>query len=328
MTSDTVDAQDICWTDSLPKAELHVHLEGCLPVSLARKLAQRHGLPTGVYDVGDLYRHRDFPDFIEHFKALVGLLQTPDDLRALMDSYVELARASHIVYAEVHFTPYPLLSANMSYGAMMETIQASCDVANGDGIVLRIILDTVRQLGPEHCEQTLQAHLDAPFPCVVGIGIGGDETSIPPGPFRRVFERARERGLRTVCHCGETGNPESMWETMQALKPQRVLHGIQAVRDPGLLDWLAENKITLDVCPTSNVKTGVVPSLEEHPLKKLVDSGVRVTINTDDPALFQTNLNREYRLIQNRSGIGRRQVLSIAEEAFRAALSCPPLAGD
>jgi len=306
----------------LPKAELHVHLEGTITPEVALDLACRHGHPLadrGLESIRLLYRHDDFLDFLRNFATLTEVLLHPADLYELICQYTRFARRSNIVYAEVHLTPLPLVSQEMPYRAMMQAVQRGVEDAMLEELQLCIILDTVRQWGPERFDETLDLHLKHPFSCVIAIGMGGDETAEPPQQFETQFDRARRAGLRTVVHSGESGDADSVRKTLEVLRPERILHGIRAAEDERLVKHLAEIGMVLDVCPSSNVGTGVVSSLEKHPVRKLFDAGVRVTLNTDDPPLFGTTLNREYRLLADYFDFTAEELLRVAGEAFRAA---------
>ena len=306
----------------LPKAELHVHLEGTMTPRFVLDLACRNGHPLarqGMDAISPLYEHADFQHFLKHFKILIGVLKSPADLYELVSHYTEIARENNIVYAEVHLTPVPLLSDSMPYPLMMQAVQRGVADAADRGVELRIILDTVRQFGPEHFDETLRLHQAHPCPSVIGIGMGGDEEAAPPELFEEQFSRARQTGLHTVVHSGESGSAWSIWRTLEVLRPKRILHGIRAVDDARLLHHLAEEGIPLDVCPTSNVKTGVVPRIEEHPIRKLFDAGVHVTVNTDDPAMFRTDLISEYRLLSEQFGFTDEEICQTARNAFEAS---------
>jgi adenosine deaminase len=207
----------------------------------------------------------------------------------------------------------------MPYTMMMEAVERGVNEARGLGVELHVIIDTIRHLGPEYARQTLLLHQNRPSRCVIGFGMGGDEAAIPADAFEETFSQARQAGLRTVVHCGESAGPESIWQSLGCLAPARILHGIRAVEDEELLSLLVEKRIPLDVCPTSNLCTGVVASLAEHPIRTLFDRGIRVTMNTDDPAMFGTNLNREYELLAEEFHFTAEELFQIAGEGFRAS---------
>ena len=312
--------------EALPKAELHVHLEGTITPELAFSLACRHGHPLmdlGEESIQALYRHASFPDFLDHFKILISLLQDATDIFELVMHYARFARQSNIVYAEVHFTPLPLVSEVLPYPLMLEAVERGIHQARGEGIELRLILDSVRHRGPEHVRDTLRLHQQYPSPSVIGFGMGGDETAIGPEPFEEIYGEARQLGLHPVVHSGEAGDAASIRETLERLRPKRILHGIRAIEDAELVKRLAETQIPLDVCPSSNVGTGVVASLQEHPIRRLFDAGVRVTINTDDPPMFGTDLNREYALLAESHGFTPEELFWLAQEGFQASFLPP-----
>ncbi len=307
---------------ALPKAELHIHLEGAMTPEFVFELACLHGHPFmdgGMERLESLYAHADFQDFLAHFRTLIEVLQQPGDLYRLVLHYAHRARENNIVYAEVHLTPLPLVSSRMPYAMMMEAVERGIGEARGLGVELRVIIDTIRHLGPEYARDTLLLHRNHPSRCVIGFGMGGDEAAIPADAFEETFSLARQAGLRTVIHSGESAGPESIWQSLDRLSPARILHGIRAVEDEKLLSLLVERKIPLDVCPASNLCTGVVASLAEHPIRTLFDRGVRVTLNTDDPAMFGTNLDREYEVLAEDLHFSAKELYQIAGEGFRAS---------
>ncbi len=307
---------------ALPKAELHVHLEGAMTPEFVFELACLHGHPfmdRGMAFLNSLYTHADFQDFLAHFKTLIEVLQQPGDLYRLVLHYAHRARENNIVYAEVHLTPLPLVSSRMPYAMMMEAVERGIGEARGLGVELHVIIDTIRHQGPEFARKTLLLHRNRPSRCVIGFGMGGDETAFPAEVFEETFSLARQAGLQTVVHSGESAGPESLWQCLRCLAPARILHGIRAVEDEELLALLVARKIPLDICLTSNLCTGVVPSLAEHPIRTLFDRGVRVTVNTDDPAMFKTNLNREYELLAEEFHFTAEELFQVAREGFRAS---------
>ena len=309
---------------ALPKAELHVHLEGSMTPEFVYELACRNGHPFMDMDldyVETLYQHRNFHDFLEHFGAIIEVLQQPSDLFQLVLHYTGRAKGNNIVYAELHLTPLCLVGSRMPYPLMMEAIERGIAEARGQGVELKIILDSVRQWGADHVAQTLNQHRLHPSRSVVGFGIGGDETAFLAEEFAEVFSQARQLGLHTVAHSGEAAGADSMRDTLKHLVPERILHGIRAVEDPQLMSLLAEKQIPLDVCPSSNVATGVVSSLADHPVRKMIDAGLRVTINTDDPGLFKSDLNPELLTLAETLNLSPETTVQLVKEGFAAAFT-------
>jgi adenosine deaminase len=200
---------------------------------------------------------------------------------------------------------------------LMEAIQKGVYEAAARGLELQVIIDTVRQWGPQHVEETLRLHHQHPVPCVVAFGMGGNETAYPPAAFESAFAWARQSGLRTVVHSGESGNAASIRDTLDVLKPDRIMHGIRAIDDALLVEHLAACRTPLDVCPTSNVCTGVVAHLKEHPVRRLYEAGVSISVNTDDPPMFNTTLNREYELLLTEFNFSPEELFDVAQSAFK-----------
>jgi aminodeoxyfutalosine deaminase len=281
----------------LPKAELHVHHVGSASPRIVAELAARHPgtVPTDEAELARFFVFDDFPHFIRTYLAVVDLVRTAEDVRLLTYEVARDMAARNIRYAELTVTPYTSITEQLPVPAFLEAIEdARVTAARDLGLELRWIFDIPADFGRPAAELTASAALDHDVPGLVGFGIGGSERGFPRSMFRDQFDRARAAGLRSVPHAGETTGPETIWDAVTNLGADRVEHGITAVQDPRLLAHLAEQGIMLDVCPTSNVALGVVPSLAAHPLPALVAAGVPVSISTDDPPMFGTDLNREY----------------------------------
>lgn len=270
----------------MPKAELHVHLEGTLDGRTLRRLG-------GDAAAADLrFRGGGFAAFLEHYRRALDSLRRPEDYGMLAASY--LARAPRHGIRHVEFS-VSLLSAMRRGHDVRRLLESVQQAASASPVGASLVVDTIRQFGPGEAMRALDAvlpHRD--LPVLRGFGMGGDERSVPAARFRDVFDRARERGLRTTVHAGEAGGPEAVREVLDHLRPDRIGHGIAAAAEPELMARLVDEGIPLDVCPTSNLITGVVAGEAQHPLGALVAAGVRVTIGTDDPGLFGTDLTAEY----------------------------------
>ncbi|HUJ07738.1 MAG TPA: adenosine deaminase [Streptosporangiaceae bacterium] len=281
-----------------PKIELHVHLEGTVRPAALLEIAGRNGvaLPAeSVEGLARLYQFRDFPHFLEVWMLTTGALRTERDFRQVVTDYAAQAAAHGAVYLEGIFTP----AEPAGRGVRWEEIFAGyCDGAQEawetHGIRVRLTPDIPRGYPMEAADLTVSHAASWADRGVVGIGLGGSERDYPPGPYRPVFARARQAGLGSVPHAGEAKGPASVWEALGALGADRIRHGIRAVEDRALLRELAGRGIVLDVCPISNLRTGVVRSLAEHPLPALLAAGIGCTVNTDDPAMFGTDLGTEH----------------------------------
>jgi len=306
----------------LPKAELHVHLEGTASAQGMRALlAARGGAePPGL---SELFHHRDFPEFLDHFRSILDLLQDPRDYGFLAGCYLDAAPAHGIRHVEFYLSLGAALRRGHQGRPVLESVREALD-RRPRGVTGAVLIDTVRQFGPDEASRALaEALRHQDLGLVAGFGMGGDELSLPCSQFRRVYERARDAGLRTTVHAGEAGGPDSVREALDELRPDRIAHGIAAADDPALLDRLAESRIPLDVCPGSNLATGAVRRLEDHPLRRIIDAGVRVTLGSDDPGLFSTDLTREYELAARIASLSTAEIAHIARTSLDAAFPLP-----
>ena len=286
----------------MPKLELHVHLEGTMTPEYLLHLVDRHDLDIGVNGINDarsMFAYRDFTHFIETFTTCSDCLRTADDLAGLVAAYgADLAR-QHVRYAEIHFNPEPhFRRKGIPFPDQLAAINdARMGVLRDHGVEMRWVVDGVRDaaIGPRAAAMAvdwmIEVGLDAG---IVALGLGGNEIGNPPDRFATTFRRAREAGFHLVAHAGEALGPESIRDTLDLLDVERIGHGIAAASDPDLMARLAATGIPLEVSPTSNVCTGVVASIDAHPLPVLRDHGVRISINSDDPSMFGTTVLEEY----------------------------------
>ena len=281
-----------------PKIELHVHLEGAVRPPILLEMARRNGvaLPAdNEADLARLYRFRDFEHFLSLWMMTTTAIQTERDFRQVVVSYAAEAAAQGAVYIEGIFTPAERISGGATFD---EVFAGFCDGAleakESFGIEVRLTPDIPRSFGLEAAIETVRHAVKYKERGVVGVGLGGPEDGWPPEPFARAFQLAREGGIGSVPHAGEVVGPASIRGALDALGADRIRHGIRSVEDAGLLRELAAREIVCDVCPVSNVCTRAVGSLEEHPLPQMLAAGVLCSISTDDPAMFGTDLNREY----------------------------------
>jgi aminodeoxyfutalosine deaminase len=283
---------------TFPKIELHVHLEGAVRPHTLFDLAQRNGfeLPAASPEqLAELYRFRDFDHFIQVWIMTTNVLRHADDFRRITVDYAAEAASHGAVYVEAIFSPIERTWRGIDWD---EVYTGYCDGAQEarelHGVEMRLTPDITRSAPLDDAELSVEYAAKYRDRGVVAVGLGGEEAVYATELFERPFARAREAGLGSVPHAGEVAGPESIRAALDVLQADRIRHGIRAVEDPALLDELAEREIVLDVTPVSNVRTGVVASLEEHPLPRLVEAGVRCSISTDDPAMFDTDLRREY----------------------------------
>jgi aminodeoxyfutalosine deaminase len=307
------------YIQAMPKVELHVHLEGTVQPETLLDLAHTHGVALPVSDISELqtwYTFRDFNHFVEIFVTICHCLRTADDFARVTYEYGQSMARQNIRYAEVTWTPYAHIGNKVSWPALsweqlLAAINAGREQAKRAwGVEMRWIPDIVLRW------LTSPSALSGG---VIGIGLGGPERGFPPEPFEAVFREATSNGLHSNPHAGETVGPESVWGAIRALKAERLGHGVRAIEDPTLVAYLVKHRLPLEVCPTSNLRLGVYPSYAAHPLRKWVEAGACVTINSDDPALFNTTLNDEYRYAVQDCGLSVEQLEAVALNAVRAS---------
>jgi len=282
----------------LPKIELHVHLEGTVRPRALLEIAARNGfrLPAESEDeLTELYRFRDFEHFLSLWRITTAAIQTEADFRQVVVDYAAEAASHGAVYLEGIFTPAERIEAGASWDAVFSGFCDGADLAQErHGVTVRLTPDIPRNFGLDAATETVRYAIKYAERGVVGVGIGGPEASHPPEPFARPFATAKDAGLGSVPHAGEVVGPASIRGALEALQADRLRHGIRVVEDAGLVRELAARGIVCDVCPVSNLRTGAVPSLDAHPLAEMLESGVRCSIATDDPAMFGTDLASEY----------------------------------
>lgn len=281
-----------------PKIELHVHLEGTVRPATLLEIARRneYALPADTVDgLAALYDFRDFRHFIEIWILTTNALQTAEDLRQVVVDYAAEAASHGAIYMEGIFSPAERARRGVDWDEMFSGYcDGAVEARERHGVEVRLTPDIPRGFTMEEAESTRRFAAKYRDRGVLGLGLGGLEAEFPPEPYEPVFTRARADGLASVPHAGEVAGPASVRGALDALGADRLRHGIRAVEDPALVAELADRRLVLDVCPLSNVRTGAVRSLAEHPLPRLVDAGVVCSISTDDPAMFDTDLTRDY----------------------------------
>ena len=310
----------------LPKAELHVHHVGSASPRIVAELAERHpaaGVPTDPDELREFFAFRDFAHFIDVYLSVVDLIRTPEDVRMLTYEVArDMSVEQRLRYAELTCTPYTSVVRGIPIEAYTEAIEDARVAAERDfGLVLRWIYDIPGESGIPAAEATLSYALDHAPDALVGFGLGGPEIGVPRPQFQPHFDAARAAGLRSVPHAGETTGPETVWDAVRLLGAERIGHGTSSAADPELLAHLAEAGIVLEVCPTSNIATRAVATMDEHPLRTFVEAGVPVTINSDDPPMFGTTLNGEYAVAADLLGLDEGGVADLARSAVRASFA-------
>ena len=284
---------------SLPKAELHVHLEGSVTAELFLELSRKYQTEYQKLSVPQveekLFRYRDLGAFLQTYKVVCEHLREPADCLRVLDSLAESFTAENVRYAEVIYTPsIPWKLEKDAESMLRALLDRSREIEASQGIKIRWILDCVRQWGKEPAQWTAELANQFQSDGIVGLGLGGDEDSLPMEEYEEVFSWAKAHQLHLHVHAGEIGEPEQVWSAVRLLGANRIGHGIQAARDPDAMKYLREHAIALDVCLTSNMKTHAWRRISRHPFQLLYKRGVPVTLNTDDPGLFQTSLTAEY----------------------------------
>jgi aminodeoxyfutalosine deaminase len=315
----------------LPKAELHVHHVGSASARIVSELATRHPgtVPSDLEELKRFFEFRDFAHFVQVYLAVVSLIRTPDDIHYLTYEIArEMATGQSLRYAELTCTPYTSVhrpddpTTGMPIEAYTEAIETARVEAERDfGLVLRWIYDIPGEFGVPSADATLDYALHHRPEGLIGFGLGGPEQGVPRAQFQPHFERARAAGLHCVPHAGETTGPETVWDALRLLGAERIGHGTSSAQDPALLRHLAETGIPLEVCPSSNIATRAVATLEEHPIRAFRDAGLTVTVSSDDPPMFGTTLNREYAIAADLLGLDAAGLAELARTGVRESFA-------
>ncbi len=305
-------------------ADCHLHFEGSLPFAAVERLARSIGHP--FVDRATFERRRagvsDATSFLSLYADVCRLFRRPEDYAEAAQELARSVAADGVRYAEIHVSPEIFSRIGLDPAACLAAVDDGFR-AGSDRSTCRILLDAVRQWGVESAERVLDLYEKNPLPSVVGFGMGGDENATSAVAFAGVYARARALGLKTSIHAGEWGGPDSLWEALDALRPDRVDHGIAAASEDRLLRRLADEKTILCVAPSGNVATGAAKSFEEHPLPRLLAAGVRVALSADDPLLFATTTANEYRRARQHFGFDARTLHRLARNSWNAAFCSP-----
>jgi aminodeoxyfutalosine deaminase len=304
---------------SLPKAELHLHLEGSIDPAILLELKKRHGEAGTLAEVEALYRYTDFTGFLMAFKAVTEELRTAEDYELITYRLMEKLKADNVLHAEVYVSVGVCLWRKQDFDSIFAGLERGRERGERDfGVSLLWIFDAVRQFGTDKAQQVADLAVRYKGASVVGFGIGGDERQAAPELFRDVYAFAAANGLRLTAHAGETAGPGSVWGALN-LPAERIGHGFTAWQDPELVETLSTRQVPVEICITSNLKTGICPTIVEHPVRNYFDQGVMVTLNTDDPAMFTTSLSREYQLAQDAFSFTDEHLRELARNSFEAS---------
>jgi len=305
----------------LPKAELHLHLEGTIAPETMIALAANHQQRLDSAQAGELYRYTDFTGFLKCFREITKYLQTPEDYELTTYHLMERLAAENVKHAEVYVSVGACLWWERNFDDIFLGLERGRVRGERDfGVSLYWLFDAVRHFGPERAMLVAESAVKHKvYDSVIGFGIGGDERRARPELFAHVYAYAARNGLRLTCHAGETNGPDSVWAALQVLKAERIGHGLHCWQDRELLAYLVQCQVPVEVSLTSNLRTGCIRILRQHPVKTYFDLGVLITLNTDDPALFETTITREYQLAQEVFGFNDVQLVQLARNSFRAS---------
>ena len=307
---------------AIPKAELHIHIEGSLEPELIFALAQRNGVALPYPSVQALrkaYAFTDLQSFLDIYYAGASVLLHEADFFDMAWAYFQRAHADQVRHAELFFDPQTHTTRGVPVGTVIAGLRRACERAQAElGISSALILCFLRHLSEEAAFATLEDAL--PYrEHFIGVGLDSSEVGHPPSKFSRVFARCRELGLRIVAHAGEEGPPAYIWEALKDLKVERIDHGVRCLEDPALVAELARRRVPLTVCPLSNLKLCVVKDLRDHPMRRLLDAGLCATVNSDDPAYFGGYLNANFEQTVQALGLSREQVIALARNSVEAS---------
>jgi len=321
MDVDTMEA----FITQMPKVELHVHLEGSVRPQTLLKLAARHHVALPADDVEGLrswYTFRDFDHFIDIYMTISSCLRTADDIELIAREFLAGQAEQNVLYSEVTFTPYNQYFNNgLGFHEQIDAVNRARAWGEKElGVRMGIITDIPRQIPPEEGDLIARWATKRYGDGLIALGLGGPEVGHPPEKFRAAFDCVRAAGIPCILHAGETAGPASIWSAIQVADSQRIGHGVRAVEDARLMDYLRDTRIPLEVCPSSNICLKVFPSLAEHSLPELLNHGLTITINSDDPPMFNTTLTNEYRVGQRTWAWSRETIVRLVHNAVDAAL--------
>ncbi len=311
----------------LPKAELHLHIEGSLEPDLMFELAQRNGVAipyASVQEVAAAYSFSNLQDFLDIYYAGADVLRTERDFHDLALAYFRRAAADNVRHAEIFFDPQTHTDRGIAMSVVVEGLLSGMKAAETDlGVTSKLILCFLRHLDEDAAFATLKA-AEPWLDRIAGVGLDSSEVGHPPSKFQRVFEAAGALGLKRVAHAGEEGPPDYVWQALDLLKIDRMDHGNRSMEDPALVARLAASGMTLTVCPLSNHKLCVVDDLADHPVPEMLRQGLHITLNSDDPAYFGGYVNANYQALADHAGLTRDQIVQVAINSFEGSFLSEP----
>jgi adenosine deaminase len=310
----------VSWYEQLPKVELHVHLEGAIPHATMWQLIQKYGGAPAVPDpqaLSDRFRYRNFSQFLDTWGWKNRFLREYDDFTLIAQMVARDLQDQNVRYAEMFFSPSLFIKHGLSIQPLTEAVVLG--LRRVPGVEIQLIADLVRDYGPEREQCTLEQLSEVKHLGLLGIGIGGTEHEYPPEPFHDLYEKARYLGFRTTVHSGEAAGPEGIWAALRYLRPDRIGHGTTLLQDEALLNHLIRNRIPVEMCPVSNLRTGAIRSIADHPIRKCFLAGLQVSVNTDDPKMFDTSLADEYRRLIEEAGFSRTELCQLILLAIQSS---------
>ena len=308
-------------TQHIPKAEIHVHLEATINPDLCRKFAKRNNVKISDDIFGSQYAYAwdDFYDFIKKYDIVTSVIQTPEDYRELTYNYLKECAESNVIYVEAMISSTHAKQRGMTYHSFLEGVLKGAQQAESEfGIVSKYIMNGIRHLGPDSVQKTADEVLKNPHDDLVGFGLAGDELHFPPKVFTKTFDMLQEARLPITVHAGEWDGPERIRDAIKLLHPTRLGHGVRSIEDPALVELIKELDIILETCPTSNVATKIYKNYQDHPVKKLFDQGVKITVNSDDPPFFNASIAGEYEVMKT-LGLSDDELKSLTTNAVEHA---------
>lgn len=308
--------------EKLPKAELHIHIEGTFEPEMAFEMAKRNGVKLKYESVADLkaaYNFNNLQDFLDIYYDNASVLIKEIDFYELAYAYFEKARAQNVLHAEIFFDPQTHTERGISFGTMITGLnRAVVDAQKNLGLSASLIMCFLRHLPASSAVDTLKEAI--PYKHLIqAVGLDSSENNFPPSLFKEVYEMARNEGFKAVAHAGEEGPAEYVWEALNDLKIERVDHGNHSLDDPKLIEYLVKNKIPLTVCPLSNLKLKVIKDMKDHPLKKMLDLGLVVSINSDDPAYFGGYINENFVSVSDALELSNEDLYKLARNSFQSS---------
>lgn len=309
----------------LPKTEIHLHIEALATVDTIWELMKKHDIThVDVSSKADLQRKFNVTSLDEFIDLFINVIQnnfrSEDDLEYLLRDTREYLKRNNIVYAEIFFAPSKFLENGLDFAKLVEILDAGArKILDAEGREIKFIIDVSRSFGVKNALHNLDLTIENPLENVIGIGLGGAESSGPAKDYKKVFAKAAKNGFHVVAHAGEDVGPDSIWDAIKVLKAERIGHGISAVQDEKLMDYLVDKQIPLEICPTSNLFTQkYVTVLEEHPIRQFYDRGINVTLNTDDPTVFGIDLIDEYMSLTNKGFFSASEIVQLVKNNLYA----------